>query len=167
MGLLGSALGLDPLGGRESTTEESEAEEDEEDYDSPLASVSYFDYDYNDDISEEDFNNTEEVTTESVPELPTLPPSVSTTTTKNPINDNQAAVLEEFTAENNLCCCLPVASCPSVSVGNLVVEMDNESNNSSTTSTASPSRVIFRTGLGSVGGCAEGEVGVFIYAQVD
>merc|ERR1719270_2241553 len=114
LGLLGSALGLDPLGGRESTTEESEAEEDEEDYDSPLASVSYFDYDYNDDISEEDFNNTEEVTTESVPELPTLPPSLSTTTTKNPINDNQAAVLEEFTAENNLsavCLWLPVPRC--------------------------------------------------------
>ena len=49
-----------------SDKEDEEVEGEEEDYDSPLASVSYFDYDY-DDVSEEDFNNAEEAALTTTP----------------------------------------------------------------------------------------------------
>ena len=155
LGLLGSALGLDPLGETDDTSDEEdeEVEGEEEDYDSPLASVSYFDYDY-DDVSEEDFNNAEEAAVTTTPRPTTIPSSVSTTTTIPNIG-NTDVVLEEFTAEEQ-CCCLPISSCPSVSA-NLMVEVEETVNTSSTT-TPSPSRVIFRSGLGAVGGCNEGEV---------
>jgi len=155
LGLLGSALGLDPLGTTDDTSEDDDENEDggEEEYDSPLASVSYFDYDY-DDVSEEDFNNTEEAAVTTTPRPTTIPSSVSTTT-NIPSIGNTDVVLEEFTAEEQ-CCCLPISSCPSVSA-NLMVEVEETVNTSSTT-TPSPSRVIFRSGLGAVGGCNEGEV---------
>ena len=79
----------------------------------------------------------------------------SSFTTNNPSIGNTDVVLEEFTAEEQ-CCCLPISSCPSVSA-NLMVEVEETFNTSSTT-TPSPSRVIFRSGLGAVGGCNEGEV---------
>jgi len=77
------------------------------------------------------------------------------TTTNNPSIGNTDVVLEEFTAEEKQCCCLPISSCPSVSA-TLMVEVGETVNTSTTT--PSPTRVIFRTGLGAVGGCNEGEV---------
>ena len=156
LGLLGSALGLDPLGVTDDSSEadDDKADGEDEDYDAPLASVSYFDYDY-DDISEEDFNNAEEITVMTTLR-PVSVPSSAFTTTKSPNDGNTDVVLEEFKVEEEeQCCCLPISSCPSVSA-NLMVEVE-ETGNSSTT-TPSPSRVIFRTGLCAVGGCSEGEV---------